>query len=51
MIKSLYDRDSMTWNPEGKLFQVEYAMNAVQQGSVCVGLRSENTVVIFPNLL
>lgn len=39
-----YDTDVVTWSPQGRLHQVEYAMEAVKQGSVAVGLkvRSEN---------
>ena len=40
MLKGLYDLDSVTWSPQGKLFQVEYAMEAVKQGSICLGLKS-----------
>ena len=40
MLKGSYDLDCVTWPPQGKLFQVEYAMEAVKQGSVCLGLRS-----------
>ena len=46
MLKGLYDLDCVTWSPQGKLFQVEYAMEAVKQGSICLGLRSEKHVVL-----
>lgn len=46
MLNNLYDTDTVTWNPKGKLLQVEYAMEAVKQGSICVGLRSRNYVVL-----
>lgn len=46
MLKGLYDLDCVTWSPQGKLFQVEYAMEAVKQGSICLGLRSDSTVVL-----
>ncbi len=45
MIKALYDRDCITWSPQGKLFQIEYAMEAVKQGSACLGLRSNTAAV------
>lgn len=34
-----YDTDVTTWSPQGRLFQVEYAMEAVKQGSCAVGLK------------
>jgi len=34
------------WSPEGRLFQVEYALEAVNQGSPCVGLKSNSHVVL-----
>lgn len=33
-----YDTDVTTWSPQGRLFQVEYAMEAVKQGSCTVGI-------------
>lgn len=33
-----YDTDVTTWSPQGRLFQLEYAMEAVKQGSCSVGL-------------
>jgi len=47
MIKSFYDTDCSTWNPQGKLFQVEYAMEAVKQGSICLGLKSQTHAVSY----
>lgn len=46
MLKGLYDTDCATWSPQGKLFQVEYAMEAVKQGSICLGLKSADAVVL-----
>ena len=46
MLKAFYDLDCTTWSPQGKLFQVDYAMEAVKQGSVCLGLRSAEHVVL-----
>ncbi len=45
MLKQLYDTDCVTWSPQGKLFQVDYAMEAVKQGSICLGLKSKDHVV------
>ena len=33
MFRNQYDTDVTTWSPAGRLFQVEYAMEAVKQGS------------------
>ena len=41
-----YDTDVTTWSPQGRLFQVEYAMEAVKQGSACVGLTSATHAVL-----
>ena len=30
-----------TWSPQGRLHQVEYSMEAVKQGSACVGAKSK----------
>lgn len=34
-----YDTDVVTWSPQGRIHQIEYAMEAVKQGSAAVGLR------------
>jgi 20S proteasome subunit alpha 6 len=41
-----YDTDVTVWSPQGRLHQVEYAMEAVKQGSACVGLRSNDFAVL-----
>ena len=41
-----YDVDTVTWSPQGKLLQVEYAMEAVKQGSVCIALCSKTDAVL-----
>jgi len=46
MLRSQYDTDCITWSPQGRLFQVEYALEAVKQGSLCVALRSQDFVVL-----
>ncbi|KND05086.1 uncharacterized protein SPPG_00761 [Spizellomyces punctatus DAOM BR117] len=47
MFRNQYDNDITIWSPQGRLHQVEYAMEAVKQGSACVGLRSNTHVVIL----
>ncbi|XP_022586644.2 proteasome subunit alpha type-1 [Cyclospora cayetanensis] len=46
MYRNLYDTDCITWSPQGRVFQVEYAKQAVTQGTCCVGLRSNSHVVL-----
>jgi len=46
MFRNQYDTDVTVWSPEGRLLQVEYAMESVKQGSACVGLRSSTHCVI-----
>ena len=46
MFRNQYDTDVTTWSPAGRLFQVEYAMEAVKQGSAAIGLRSKTHVVL-----
>lgn len=46
MYRNNYDTDVTTWSPQGRLFQVEYAMEAVKQGSACVGTTSGTHVVL-----
>eukprot|EP01130_Rhizamoeba_saxonica_P003219 TRINITY_DN1376_c0_g1_i1.p1 TRINITY_DN1376_c0_g1~~TRINITY_DN1376_c0_g1_i1.p1 ORF type:complete len:123 (+),score=19.26 TRINITY_DN1376_c0_g1_i1:77-445(+) len=47
MSRSNYDSDITVWSPEGKLHQVDYALQAVKQGSACVGLKSNTHVVLL----
>jgi len=46
MFRNQYDTDVTVWSPEGRLLQVEYAMESVKQGSACVGLRSDSHCVL-----
>ncbi|KAL8271783.1 hypothetical protein Esti_004292 [Eimeria stiedai] len=46
MYRNLYDTDCITWSPQGRVFQVEYAKQAVTQGTCCVGLRSHTHVAL-----
>ena len=38
--------DCTTWNPQGHLFQAEYACKAIELGSTSLGLRSKKHVVL-----
>ena len=41
-----YDTDCVTWNPDGKLLQVNYACEAVTQGTICIALKSDTAGVL-----
>ena len=46
MFRNQYDTDVTVWSPQGRLHQIEYAGEAVKQGSACLGLRSNTHVVL-----
>jgi 20S proteasome subunit alpha 6 len=46
MNRSAYDTDVTLWSPQGRLFQVEYAIEAQKQGSASIGLASREFVVL-----
>jgi len=41
-----YDMDCITWSPGGRILQVEYAMEAVKQGTPVLAVRSKTHVVM-----
>jgi len=46
MGKSEYDRGVNTFSPQGRLFQVEYALEAIKLGSTALGIRTKEGVVL-----
>lgn len=45
--RNQYDSDVTVWSPQGRLHQVEYAMEAVKLGSATVGLKNKTHAVII----
>ncbi|EDW88758.2 proteasome subunit alpha type-1 [Drosophila yakuba] len=46
MFRNQYDSDVTVWSPQGRLHQVEYAMEAVKLGTATVGLKNKETAVL-----
>lgn len=46
LTRSEYDRGVNTFSPEGRLFQVEYALEAIKLGSTAVGIETSEGVVL-----
>jgi len=46
LTRSEYDRGVNTFSPEGRLFQVEYALEAIKLGSTAIGIRTAEGVVL-----
>ncbi|XP_017475242.1 PREDICTED: proteasome subunit alpha type-1 [Rhagoletis zephyria] len=46
MFRNQYDSDVTVWSPQGRLHQVEYAMEAVKLGSATVGLKNSDFAVL-----
>ncbi|AYU78685.1 proteasome subunit alpha type-5 [Leishmania donovani] len=44
--KSEYDRGVNTFSPEGRIFQIEYAVEAIKLGSTSLGIRTPEGVVL-----
>uniref|UniRef100_A0A0E0RAW7 Proteasome alpha-type subunits domain-containing protein n=1 Tax=Oryza rufipogon TaxID=4529 RepID=A0A0E0RAW7_ORYRU len=46
LTRTEYDRGVNTFSPEGRLFQVEYAIEAIKLGSTAIGLKTKDGVVL-----
>ncbi|KAK3700697.1 hypothetical protein QZH41_015643 [Actinostola sp. cb2023] len=46
LTRSEYDRGVNTFSPEGRIFQVEYAIEAIKLGSTAIGIRTSEGVVL-----
>ncbi|KAI9357291.1 nucleophile aminohydrolase [Zopfochytrium polystomum] len=46
LTRSEYDRGVNTFSPEGRLFQVEYAIEAIKLGSTTVGIQTAEGIVL-----
>ncbi|GAQ88679.1 20S proteasome regulatory subunit alpha protein [Klebsormidium nitens] len=46
LTRSEYDRGVNTFSPEGRLFQVEYAIEAIKLGSTAVGVATKEGVIL-----
>jgi len=46
LTRSEYDRGVNTFSPEGRLFQVEYAIEAIKLGSTTVGIKTPEGVIL-----
>lgn len=46
MYRNQYDYDVSIWSPQGRLHQIEYAMEAVKQGSATIGVKSKDYAVL-----
>ena len=46
MTRSEYDRGVTTFSPEGRLFQVEYAIEAIKLGSTAIAILTKEGIVL-----
>lgn len=44
--KSEYDRSVTTYSPQGRLFQIEYAIESIKMGTTAIGMRTAEGVLL-----
>lgn len=47
MFRNQYDHDVTVWSPQGRIHQIEYAMEAVKQGSATVGMKNKEVAILL----
>lgn len=47
MFRNQYDHDVTVWSPQGRIHQIEYAMEAVKQGSATVGMKNKDAAILL----
>lgn len=46
MFRNQYDHDVSIWSPQGRIHQIEYAMEAVKQGTASIALKNKDYAII-----
>lgn len=49
LTRSEYDRGVNTYSPEGRLLQVEYAIEAIKLGSTAIGICTSEGIALITN--
>jgi len=47
MLSTAYSTNCTTFDPKGKILQIDYAKEAVKQGSTALGLKSNTHIVVI----
>ena len=46
MFRNQYDSDVTIWSPQGRLHQVEYAMEAIGHAGTCLGILAKDGILL-----